>query len=200
MEREVKKESVDNNIVKSVNKWAEPYKKKKTKSNFPLILILCLISCGIIAVVALDRESNNSTAIETEQQGQVTSTLDQMFEQEGFIIETPIVNLHYPEKWKEQIRVEQIEGDVHTVQFIATVEGKEEVHIFDIAYGSEEGYTLGYLEDDNEEKVPVNIISYDFELGEEWTEEEKNEVYTMLEDVNYIIEILQKDARFERAS
>lgn len=97
------------------------------------------------------------------------------------------------------MRVEQVEGDVYTIQFFATIEGKEDAHIFDIVLGGEEGYTLGYLKAEDDQ-ISVNVVSYDFELGEDWTDEEKNTVYTMSEDVNYIIGMLQKEEGFVPAS
>lgn len=136
---------------------------------------------------------------ESDRQEQSVNTIDEMLEQEGFTVTTPLVDLYYPEKWKEKIRVGQIEGDIHVVQFWATIKEKEEIHIFDIVFGSEEEYVLGYFEGENKEKIPVNIISYDFELSEDWTEEERNELYVMMEDINYIINRLQEEDGFMRA-
>ena len=86
------------------------------------------------------------------------------------------------------------------VQFFATLEGKPEVHLFDIFFGGEDGYTLGYLNIDKDNQIEVKIISYDFDLGDEWTTEEANDIYSMQYDINYILGMLLKKADFEVAS
>lgn len=204
MEQKSKKEYVDGNVAKSVKKRQS--KKRKQKNNNVLMLVLGLI-LGIVigvmgAIIVFDRSGNKFATIdeETEQQlDEATNYMDEMLEEKGFVIETPVVDLYYPEKWNDFVRVEQIEGDFHTVQFFATIEGKNEIQLFDVLLGGEEGYLLGYIKGENNEEISVNIVSYDFELGDDWTSEEETLIYAMLEDVNYIIGMLQKEVGFERA-
>ena len=120
-----------------------------------------------------------------------------MKKEDGFVIETSVVDLYYPKKWEDKVRIEKVSGDIQMVQFFATLEGKPEVHLFDICFGGEDGYTLGYLNPDKSNPIEVKIISYDFEFGEEWTTEEVNDIYSMQYDINYILGMLLKTADFE---
>lgn len=207
MEQQLKKENLEDYTVKS--------RRRKNSIVKSCIWLIVGLVVGIIIGIFISGntlEKNNKDIsedlsesevaqqyednTETEMQEDIKGTVEQMIEASGFLIETPFVNLYYPEKWKEQIRVEQLEGNVYYVQFFATVGDNEEVHIFDIAFGGEEGSTLGMINDENNESIPVNIISYDFEFGEEWTTDEINEMYTMLEDINYIMGMLSKQEGF----
>ena len=123
-----------------------------------------------------------------------------MKKEDCFVIETSMVDLYYPKKWEDKVRIEKVSGDIQMVQFFATLEGKPEVHFFDICFGGEDGYTLGYLNPDKSNPIEAKIISYDFEFGEEWTEEEKNDIYSMQYDINYILGMLLKTADFEVVS
>ena len=118
-------------------------------------------------------------------------------DKKDFEIETPHCTLYYPAKWKEQVRIETVEGNAFRVEFYGQVEGKEEQHLFDIAFGGEEGYTLGHLITKDDSKIAVNIVSYDFAPGEGWQDAEANIIYAMQEDINYIIDKLEELEEFE---
>lgn len=175
---------------------------KKNKRNIKWITVVAIICLIILIVLGIKLASNKDTEIHTEknieikmeQQEEVRSTLEEMLEEDGSMIECPEVNLYYPEKWKNQMRVEQVEGDIHTVQFFGTVKGKNEVHIFDIVFGETEGILLGTL---NEKEI--YLVYADPVLDESWTEDEKNEIYAMQEDANYIIGMLEKEEGFNPA-
>ena len=63
-----------------------------------------------------------------------------MIREDDFVIETPVVDLYCPKKRKEKVRIEKVSGDIQMVQFFATLEGKTEIHLFDICFAGEEGY------------------------------------------------------------
>lgn len=191
-------------VEKGVNRQSGTSRKK----NSSIVAILCfilgiitgIVMGEIIAVVILDKDSNDNAKkpsnVETEQQiGQAISTLEEMLEAEGLVIKTPIVDLRYPVKWKEQIRTEQVEGDAYTVQFFGVVDGKEEVQLFNIVFGETEGISLGTIEG-----TEVCLVYVDIEFDASWTEEEQNEIYAMQEDVNYIIGMFQKEEGYIPAS
>lgn len=208
MEQKFKKEETGNNIAKSVNIRSSKSKKKKRKNSTIAILCFVLgvvtgIVMGVmIAVLILDKEEStknvNNVIVETENHKEENDFSENISDdEEGFLIETPIVNLYYPKRWENQVHVETLEGEICIVQFFAAFEGKGKVQLFDIAFGGEEGYTLGYFEDKKNEKIAINIISYDFELGQDWTSEEKDSIYTMMEDVNFIINRLENESGIE---
>ena len=160
----------------------------RTISNIIAVLViftaLLLIGCG-------DDKKESKDKIEKD------AVESQESLETGFEIETPYCMLYYPEKWKEQVRIEKVGGDVFKVEFYGQVEGKEEQHLFDLLLGGTEGYTLGYLATKDENKVAINIISYSLELGEDWQNAEVNTIYAMQEDVNYTIDKLEELDEFE---
>ena len=136
--RKVKKKVTVDNVAKSIDKKPEAKKRKKKKSS-PIVPILCLIIGILLGVIGtmFITDKLGVTSTDSVKDGNVVvqetdtkSTVEEMLEEDSFTIETPVVNMYYPSKWQEQIRVEQTEGDVYVVKFFGTVEGKEEQHLF----------------------------------------------------------------------
>lgn len=175
-------------------------KKNQTTRIYILILVVGLaIGLGVGALL-FGGDSNKEDSQNDKGDDKVTETLEEVIQEDGFVIETPVVDLYYPKKWEDKVRIEKVSGDIQMVQFFATLEGKPEIHLFDICFGGEDGYTLGYLNLDKSNPIEVKIISYDFEVGEEWTTEEENDIYGMQYDINYILGMLLKKADFEVAA
>lgn len=194
------------NINEEENEVEENVKKGNNK-NKVLVLLLGMLIGGVLevflSVTVLNKQSERmSTDIAVEQQelegnvfeDDIVDTSDEEVPEEGFVIETPVVDLNYPEKWKDQVRVEQLEGDLYTVRFFAILEGKEEQHIFDVVFGKTDGLLLGTLE-----QTEIYLVYNEIAFDESWSEEESNEIYAMQEDVNCIIEMLQKEEGFVAA-
>lgn len=175
-------------------------KRNQTTRIYILILVVGLaIGLGVGALL-FGGDSSKKDLQKDKGNDKITGTLEEMIREDGFVIKTPVVDLYYPKKWEDKVRIEQVNGDVQMVQFFATLEGKPEVHLFDICFGGEDGYTLGYLNPDKSNPIEVKIISYDFDHGDEWTAEEENDIYSMQYDINYILGMLLKKADFEVAS
>lgn len=173
--------------------------RKKIISNIVMLLLGVVIGC-IISTIVINVNLNkrdkltgkSSGQVENVQNELVQSTVEQMLEEDGIKIKTPFVDLYYPEKWEQQIRIEQIEGDIHSVNFWGTVEGKSEVKLFEIAFGHVEGIFLGTLDEKE-----VYLIYSDIVFDESWNEEEQDEIFAMQEDVNYILGMLKKEKGFD---
>jgi len=157
------------------------------------ILIVLLV---IVVVLAMKgKTETNDEDIDGAEATEVVSTVEEMIAaEEPFTIETKFCNLHYPEKWENQVSTEIKEDSVYSVQFFAELEGKGPVHIFDIVFGGEEGALTGYFSEDGE-AIPVYIVGMEID-AEGWTDEELNVLYMMQEDVNYVIGMLQKEGNF----
>ena len=191
-------------MTRSMKSRKKKRNNRKLASIYLLIGMILGIAVGAIITIAISGKIRNNnedlSKVEEQQKEDVVSSVEELLKEDSFAIETPIVNLYYPKQWKEQINIKQIDEELDIVQFWATIEGKEDVQIFDIVFGGEEGYCLGNIDVGNSEKVSIYVHSYELELGESWTEKEKEMIYRMAEDVNYLIGMLQKESGFVPAS
>lgn len=142
-------------------------------------LILLMLACLGILVSCSGKNDMNEK--DTTSQAQV----------ETFDIETVYGNLTYPERWKEQLRIAQQEDEI---QFFGTVKGKEEKLLFTLGFGKSEGYLLGTLDD-----IDLYIIDAETEFGDDWTDDEKEQIISMQEDFNVILDGLLSMDNFHLA-
>lgn len=174
-------------------------KRRKRKSNKKIIMIMSVIVIILIAVlIVIGTKKHNKEAEKvdpvvneevenTEVENKEESAELYSEDVKAFKIETPYCDLLYPEKWKNIVETEIVSVDgVEEVQFWAKLEGKDKVHLFDIIFGGESN-EVGTLEIEDGEAVTVNVVSYEFEEDDSWTEDEKEIIYSLLEDINYIL-------------
>ena len=148
------------------------------------------------AGLAANQQNGNNASTANQQNEETKSTIEQQMEdEESFSVDTPFTKLYYPVKWQSQVRVQNIEGDVYTVEFYGSVEGKAETHLFDIAFGGTDGFTVGNITV-GDAVTNVNLVFAEIMLDETWTEEETNMIYAMQEDANYLLGMLEKEANF----
>ena len=170
------------------------------KSNKKIIAVLAGILIVLLVIVAglfMNSKGENKKEEVPDSNNNTISTVEEMIEaEEPFTIETKYCDLYYPIKWEKQVETEIDDSDdVYKVQFFGKVEDKEALHLFDIVFGGEEGALIGHFSKD-EEEIPVYVVGMEIEAGEDWTDEELDTIYTMQEDVNYIIGMLEKEIRF----
>ena len=144
-----------------------------------LVTVLSLTACG---------SSDTTPGGEQDEQPAVAT----------FEVETPYCALACPEQWKEQLRIEKIEGDVYTVEFYGTVAGKGEQHLFDLSFDGGAGDLIGTI---NVDGVVHNIYveAYDLAIDEQWSEAERTALYAMQDTINVIISHLLTLQQFEIA-
>ncbi len=161
---------------------------KKVNPKKIMIIIGCVIMLAVIAAICFEVvfSGNNNTETNPAQPQEVIK--------DGFDIETPYVTLSYPLKWKEEVKIQHIDSGVYTVEFYLPIEGKDDLHLFDIAFGGEDGDSIGLL-NSNDSKIDVRVISY--EIGADWSDKELDTIGEMLEDVNHIIRNLENNENFE---
>lgn len=145
---------------------------KKTKKTLTVtIVVLAIILMGLLGLLFGLIKSNEN------------------LEPKDIVIETPYAELFFPGKWEDNLRVEQVAGTVHQVQFYGKIENRQELRLFDISFNKENnsGEYLGDIILSDGTGIPVNLEYYTLALPEEWSEDERKEVYYMQEDVNYLL-------------
>lgn len=174
------------------------------------VIAACLIVIIILLCLLLNKSDdskssdNKSSLSDTSMQSETSASTENSSltvgapddSREAIEIVTKYGTLLYPKEWESNLRTEIVDSDVYKVEFYGTVEGKKEQHLFDLSFNGTEGYNLGTLTTETGEAVQINIESYDFELDDSWTEDEKNLICAMQEDINYTIGMLAENGNF----
>lgn len=165
------------------------------------VIAVCLIVIIVLLCLLLKKPDDNKRSItQSESSGAADNSSltigNPDDEREAIEIVTKYGTLLYPKEWESNLRTEIIDSDVYKVEFYGTVEGKKEQHLFDLSFNGTEGYNLGTLKTEGGEDVAINIVSYDFELDDTWTEDEQFVLYSMLKDINYTIGMLAENGNF----
>ena len=149
-----------------------------------LITVLCvtLFGCGDSNTDLLITDAVSVTESTTEDPLTLNPSL--------MGIATKYGDLRYPKRWSEQLRTEVVEkGGNAAVEMYGTIGEHEELHLYDVVFGGDEGVPIGTVEADGE-KVYVKLISYDLDFDDSWSEDEILTVKAMKEDINYLIDEL----------
>ncbi|MCQ2530239.1 MAG: hypothetical protein MJ086_03190 [Lachnospiraceae bacterium] len=111
----------------------------------------------------------------------------------NFSIETKYANLEYPDKWKDVVKTEIVEGNPYTVKYYRTTE-KGDILLFELTFGGGDGYKLGSMNVDGQE---VDVFVKDYEIDQQaMSEAEYLDCCAMEEDVNVIISKLIENNGF----
>ena len=142
--------------------------------------------CLAFLLVGCNSEPENDTVAKeiNEPIEDVTSWSDT----EVFEIDTPIANMKYPAVWETKTRVKSTDD---SVSFYAILDGKDDFLLFTLETDDSEGYLVGTMGDTN-----VYIVENELEFDETWTEEERQTIYDMQDDVNVILQGLIESANF----
>lgn len=109
-------------------------------------------------------------------------------DKETIVITTPYCDLLYPGKWNNSLRTESQEGELYVVSFYGSVSKTEEHALFDVVFGGDSGYHVGYVAGKNGKPVAVSVNFHDIEHNRDWTEEQSNTIYAMQDDAGYLID------------
>lgn len=163
-----------------------------------LFKALCLISClALCAALASCSGKKDDKESQGSQPSEVEETVSELIKDflsnspELMEIKTDYVNLLYPERWKDSLRTNIVKGNPYKVEMFATIGNHDEVHLFDIFFGGDEGICVGGV-DVNGETIEVNLLSYDVDTHDGWSEDDGLILLTMQEDINYTIEALNR--------
>ena len=111
-------------------------------------------------------------------------------------IQTPYLEILLPEQWKQMLRCEVLqEKENYTLFFYGCVEGKKEMRLFDMIFGQSDAYLLGTLMVRGRE-VGVYVESYDLDIDETWTEQQRYDILGMQNQINTILHQLMEMDNF----
>ena len=154
-------------------------KRNKRKKRNRLIPILCAVLGGLIIIcigmLVVDRNVKDKPVAEKKQE-QKEQNVDEIASYE---IDTDYCKLYFPESWKDQIEVKYTDEAGYKAEFYGLAEGKEETHLFDVCFNSDDGYLLGCLKNDDE-IINISIDMKEVEFDDTWTQEEIDQVIELL--------------------
>ena len=111
------------------------------------------------------------------------------------IIATPYGDLTYPQGLSDHLLVVCTAEEPYTLEFCAVMEGRQELRLFDLAFGEAGGGNMGMAVTEQGE-VPLNLTIYTLATDETWTEGEILTAQAMQDAVNELLAQLmpQQDA------
>lgn len=107
--------------------------------------------------------------------------------EEDIRISTPYEDLHFPGKWEEQLWTEVSSEKIYTVTFYWKKSSEEQVPLFAVSFGDENGTLVGTVLAEDGRAIPVTLAMEAHPDTDGWSEEEVNQLYAMKDDVNYLI-------------
>lgn len=100
-----------------------------------------------------------------------------------FDIETSIATFKYPLKWQDEVKID--------VQDNKVTFATEEEKLFDLEFGKSEGFLLGTYDG-----TEIHVVTYEIDR-DKYSENKYMKLSGMQNDVNVIVENLEKDSKFE---
>lgn len=179
-----------------------------------LVAIMCICVLGIVFMIIfgshnVEPEINNkdNISILPESNNVITENPDsepvqpsikgdELPEKEMFEIETPYCKVKYPSEWGENVEyICSDENGVFSIEFISKIKNQD-IKMFEIFFnGAERGQKIGYLLT-NGEKILFSGEIGTFVPGEDWSDEEKDLYYSMVEGINYIIKSVESNENY----
>ncbi len=118
-----------------------------------------------------------------------TTPAESILTEDTGIIDTPYLNLYYDQAFSDYLLVIHNEGPTYRLEFSASLDGKPDQRLFDIAFGQDTDGNLGAIEV-NAEIIPVSMVIYAFDPDDSWTQDEINTIFAMQEMTNALIDQL----------
>lgn len=173
-------------------------KNKKVLYN-SIIIIVFVISVVLSSVISYNIGYNNASITNSQKNTATSSTQPTTEAIEEMVIDTPYCKLYYPKKWEESLKVEKKTDQPYTVEFYATINDKDSLHLFDFIFDGKDGVLIGELTTNDGNTVKVNVNSYELEI-DKLSDDEKSNLYLMQEDINYILQKLSTEDNFKETN
>ncbi len=105
------------------------------------------------------------------------------------LLETDYGILKFPRKWEEYLKIEQTDYD--GLEFYCVLPGHEPVLLFMVLFHSEDGEILSAITDEDGTRTILSLYAPQLDLGDQWSAWELDLIYSMQEDMNYLLNALQ---------
>lgn len=173
----------------------EKHKQARRRENkIIFIAVVCILIVLIGGFILVLGKADKEKMWEANKEDKNVQSMNEQEEINSFEIETKYCTLYYPEIWKEQIEINFSDEVGYKVEFYGNVDGKESKHLFNICFNSDDGDLLGYF--DSEEVVNVSVERIDLEFDSDWTDEEQTQIYAMQEEMNFVVDMLDKEENY----
>lgn len=151
-------------------------------------IVFSMQSAMDYTLMGLDMETPEvlDTVAETQPETQATQPNEQL-DLSDLAIDTPYMELHYPSEWADNLSIRITEGVPYGVTYSGVVGDHAEEPLFTIWFGGEQGAPLKTFKAASGEMVEIRVEVTEFFLDGSWSEEEKNILYGMQEDLNYLL-------------
>lgn len=106
---------------------------------------------------------------------------------EAIRIPTAYEDLYFPAKWKDVLQTSESAGQIDTVTFWMLRDNAEQILLFSLSFGDEDGLLVGTILDENGRAIPVTLTMEEAPSMDGWSQEEMDQMYAMKDDVNYLI-------------
>lgn len=177
---------------------AEAKEPKKTNKMLYLIIIGIILIIGIsVALIMQHGKSAGAGGAGTagvDADGNPIEVVDntdaEPAEEVSMDIETEEGNLSYPEKWKDYINTDVSNNDNTTSVKFSTKVDDTEYELFTIEIGDSQGTQVGTIKAADGTEKSVHVIFKELENIDKLSEADKQRLYSMQEDLNYLIDHL----------
>ena len=108
-------------------------------------------------------------------------------------IETAYGTMEFPERFKENLKHQEVVEGSSTSEIFSMVNGETEIEICRIIFGNEnKGDLIGYYDE-----TPVTLLVYSYG-GVKFPDEETRQIYfSMMDNINVLIDSMRKNGRFQ---
>lgn len=150
------------------------YKKSRLAAALLALLLIALAGCGSTNTAPDAQGSADAPAVETP---------------EPLLVKTPVGELAFPGEFSDQVRMEEASSDAyHLVRFYGEAAGNP-VILFELAFGGDEGvYAVGTAPDASGNQMPIWLNVQALERGDDWTDEETEQMNLLQSCVNDLLE------------
>lgn len=168
-------------------------KKEKNKLLLRSIVVLVLLVCCVgLGVMYLNKDKYTDMPSGNNQvDPYYDESLNDVVE-----IETKYCKLYFPSEYANNIVIKYSEDFGYKAEFYGSLEGKEEVHLFNICFNSDDGFLYGYIKNENDNVINISVESWELEFDESWSQNDKDTIYVLQESLNYVINNLNKNKNY----